>query len=67
MGGMTILIMFYQPIIQGIPVLWNNDISHALVLLKEPRAIHILIHDTTNAQNTVVSRIYAPAQLHDKN
>jgi len=28
-----------------IAVLWNNDAIHASILLKEQRAIHMLIHD----------------------
>ena len=46
----------------GIAVLWNNG----NILLKETRAIHMLIHDPDNAQNSIISGIYAPAQTRDK-
>ena len=35
----------------GITVLWNNGNIHASPLLKEPRAIHMLIHDPQKGQN----------------
>jgi len=50
----------------GIDVLWNDGNIHTSVLLKKPRALHMLVHDTINAQNSVVSMIYAPAQASHK-
>ena len=50
----------------GITVLWNNGNIHASTLLKETRAIHMLIHDPVNAQNYIISGIYAVAQTRDK-
>ena len=46
----------------GLVVLWNNGVIHVSVLFTEPRAIHILVHDTINTKTTVVSGVYAPAQ-----
>ena len=51
----------------GIAVLWNTENIHASALLKETRAIHILIHDPDKVQNSVISGIYAPVQPRDKN
>ena len=51
----------------GLAVLWNSGIIHASVLIKEQRAIHMLVHDTENAKNSVISGIYAPAQEREKN
>jgi len=51
----------------GIAVLWNNVAIHASILLKEQRAIHMLIHDTENSKTSIISGIYAPAQTRDKN
>ena len=50
----------------GIWVLWNNDLLHAAVLNKEPRAIHILVHDLILNKNSIVSGMYGPAQEKDK-
>ena len=50
----------------GIAVLWNNGTIHASVLFKDSCAIHMLIPDKINAQNTVVFGIYAPAQSSQK-
>jgi len=50
----------------GIAVLWNNDNIHASILLKEPRAIHMLVHDPEKGQNIIVSGIYSLAQIRDK-
>jgi len=50
----------------GIAVLWNNDSIHASILRKDQQAIHVLIHDTGNNQNVIVSGVYAPAQFRDK-
>ena len=36
----------------GITVLWNNDKIHASPFLKEPRAIHMLIHNPEKAYNS---------------
>ena len=51
---------------RGIIVLRNNGNIHAPILLKEPRAIHMLVHDPKKGQNIIVSGIYAPAQIGDK-
>jgi len=45
-----------------IAVLWNNDVNHVLVLTKEPRAIHMLVHDSENSKNSIIFGIYASAQ-----
>ena len=50
----------------GIAVLWNNGKIHASPLLKEPRAIYMLVHDPAKGQNSIVSGIYAPAQPREK-
>ena len=50
----------------GISVLWCNKSIHASVLLKEQRAIHMLLYDPVCPQMSVVSGIYAPAQVHQK-
>jgi len=51
----------------GLVVLLNNGIVCALVLRKEQRAIHKLVHDTEKKKcNLVVSCVYAPAQQRDK-
>ena len=50
----------------AITVLWNNGNIHASTLLKEQRAIHMLIHDPQKGQNSVVSRIYVPVQTKEK-
>ncbi|KAJ8444785.1 hypothetical protein Cgig2_011747 [Carnegiea gigantea] len=42
----------------GIWVLWNNNNCHALVLAKENRAIHMLVHDPANSKNILVSGVY---------
>ena len=49
-----------------IAILWNNDAIHAPILLKEQRAIHMLIHDPENSQNLIIFGIYTPAQPRDK-
>jgi len=51
----------------GITVLWNNDNIHASVVMKESRAIHMLIHDPIKVQNSIISGVYAPAQSREKN
>ena len=50
----------------GIVVLWNNDSIHASILRKDQLAIHVLVHDTGNNQNVIVSGVYAPTQFRDK-
>jgi len=50
----------------GIAVLWDNGLIHASVLNKEPRAIHLLVYDPAKQCSSVVSGIYAPARLQDK-
>ena len=50
----------------GIAVLWNNGNIYASVLLKETRAIHMLVHDPKLAKNSIISGIYAPAQSSQK-
>jgi len=50
----------------GFVVLWNNGKIHASPLLKEPRAIHMLVHDPDKANNSILFGIYAPAQARGK-
>ena len=50
----------------GIWVLWNNDNIHANVLLKETRAIHMLVMDLEVQKLSIISGVYAPAQLGQK-
>jgi len=50
----------------GIAVLWNNGKIHASPLLKEPRAIHMLVYDPKRASNSIISGAYASAQVRDK-
>ena len=50
----------------GIWVLWNNVNIHANVLLKEDRAIHMLVFDVAIQKLSVISGIYAPAQSGQK-
>ena len=50
----------------GIWVLWNNVNIHANVLLKEDRAIHMLVLDCDIQKLSVISGIYAPAQSGQK-
>ena len=45
----------------GIWVLWNNKNILANVLLKEERAIHMLVFDVTSQQFSIISGVYAPA------
>jgi len=47
---------------RGLAVLWNNDLIYASAIRKEKRAIHMLVHDTQK----LISGVYAPAQLTDK-
>jgi len=51
----------------GIWVLWHNANIHANVLLKENRAIHMLVMDLTIQKLCVISGIYASTQLGQKN
>ena len=46
----------------GIWVLWNNKNILAHVLLKEDRAIHMLVFDVLIQKFSIISGIYAPAQ-----
>ena len=59
---------FVEPVdhFGGVAVLWDNGIIHASVLKKEPRAIHMLVYDTVKKCNSIISGVYAPAQLQDK-
>ena len=50
----------------GIAVLWNNDGIHASLLSKSQRALHLLVHDTGNNQNVILTGVYAPAQSREK-
>ena len=50
----------------GLWVLWNNERLHAAVLSKEPRAIHLLVHDPNCNKNCIVSGVYGPAKETDK-
>ena len=47
--------------------MWNTGNIHASILVKEPRAIHMLIYDLKKAQNFIISGINVPTQLKDKN
>jgi len=47
----------------NIVVLWNNGKIHASPLFKDSRTIHMLIHDSKKTHNSILSGIYAPAQL----
>jgi len=40
--------------------------KYCIHLLKEPRAIHMLIYDPKKSHNSIVLRIYAPAQYKEK-
>jgi len=50
----------------GVAVLWNSGNIHALILSKSNRAIHLLVHDTLNSMNSIISGIYAPTQQREK-
>ena len=50
----------------GIWVLWNNINIMANVLLKEHRAIHMLVFYNSIQKLSVISGVYAPAQLCEK-
>jgi len=50
----------------GLAVLWNNDFIHASILRKESRAIHMLVFDTLKQTNVIISGVYGPAQIMDK-
>jgi len=50
----------------GIWVLWNNTHIKVNVLLKEDRAIHMLIFEYATQKFSIISGIYAPAQPSEK-
>jgi len=50
----------------GIWVLWNNTNIKANILLKEDRAIHVLVFEYTTQNFSILSGIYAPAQASEK-
>jgi len=50
----------------GIAVLWNNNDCYASILYKENRMIHLLVDDTSNKSEVIISGVYAPAQAKDK-
>jgi len=50
----------------GIWVLWNNTHIKANVLLKEDRAIHMLVFEYATQKFSILSGIYAPAQASEK-
>jgi len=50
----------------GLAVLWNEGNIHASVLIKEQRAIDMLVHDSKRSLNSVISGIYALAQSREK-
>jgi len=50
----------------GIAVLWNSGSIHASVLSKTNWAIHLLVHDTSAVQSSIISGIYAPTQQKGK-
>ena len=50
----------------GLAVLWNNDLIYASIIRKDSRAIHMLVHDTQKQINVIISGVYAPAQVSQK-
>ena len=50
----------------GIWVLWSKRNILANVLLKEDRAIHMLVFDTSSQKFSIISGVYAPAQPRHK-
>lgn len=46
----------------GLWALWSNTNITANVLLKNDRAIHLLVQDNTARKNVIISGVYAPAQ-----
>ena len=46
----------------GIWVLWNKMTIIAYVLLKEDRAIHMLVFETSTQKFSIIDDIYTPAQ-----
>jgi len=50
----------------GIWVLWNKTNIMASVLLKEDRAIHMLVFDAQRQKLSIISGVYAPAQFRQK-
>jgi len=50
----------------GIWVLWNNTNIKASVLIKEDRAIHMLVFEYLTQSFSILSGIYAPAQANKK-
>jgi len=50
----------------GIWVLWNNTNIRANVLLKEDRAIHMLVFEYSSQKFSILYGIYAPAQASEK-
>jgi len=47
-------------------VLWNKKNILANVLLKEDRAIHMLVFDVSSQQFSIISGVYAPVQPNQK-
>ena len=43
---------------RGLAVLWNNHNIHASILGKESKVIYMLVHDTIQAQNSIISEVY---------
>jgi len=50
----------------GIWMLWNDTNIRANVLLKEDRAIHMLVFEHSTHKFSILSGIYAPAQAREK-
>ena len=50
----------------GIAVLWKNGKTHISPILKESRAIHMLVHDPERASNSIIYGVCALAQAIDK-
>ena len=50
----------------GIWALWNNTNIRANVLLKDARAIHMLVFEYSSQKFSIISGIYAPAQPNAK-
>lgn len=51
----------------GLVALGGNGNIHAFVLIEEPQAIQMLVHNLEKAQNSVISRVYAFSRNRDKN
>jgi len=50
----------------GLAVLWDDGPIHVSILSEEPRAIHLRVYDSLKQRPSIVSGIYAPAQIQEK-